>query len=68
MAVARANFSQPAFDRWSLDNPNDGYATVDDAGRINPRSFTQQLSQLKALPGVKAGVALIVKVRIQRMD
>jgi len=65
MTVARANFSQSAADRWSLDNPNDGYATVDDDGRINPRSFTQQLSQLKALPSAKAGIALLAKVRIQ---
>jgi len=68
MSVVRATFSRLAADRWSLDNPNDGYATVDDDGRINPRSFTQQLSQLNALPRVKAGVALVAKVRIQLMD
>ena len=66
--MATAPFTRPTADRWSLENPNDGYATVDIDGRINPRSFTQQISQLKILPGVKAGAVLIAKVRVQLMD
>jgi len=58
----------PARDRWSLDNPNDGYATIDNAGIINSRSFTQTIEQLKAMPAVRVGILRIVRVRLQRME
>ena len=66
--MAKAFPTAPPPDRWSLENQNDGYATVDGEGWINPRTLTKHLGQLKALPGVKAGIMQIAKVRIQVID